>query len=569
MLLIKEQVIGLLKSAGVQNLVELSSPPKPELGDLTFACFDLAKEQKNSPVEAAQNLQTKLAQMDLENWGVSKVMATGPYVNLFLSSGMIAKVSLSAIKRLKQKYGTNKNGARKKVIVEYPSNNTHKELHVGHLRNICIGNTLVQLFSANGYQVVPINYLNDLGAHVAKCLWGIQKFHAGEVPPKGGEQKWLGQIYAEAARYLEEHPDEKPAVYDVQTKLEAHDKSIWPLYQKTRQWSIKKFEEMFRELELFHRHVFYEQDVKEAGQKVVDELIAKKIATVGEGGAIIVDLTQYGLDIGLLRKSNGSGLYLTSDLALAVAKNKKYPDIFESVHLVGSEQNFYFKQLFKILELAGYSYRMKHIGYGLVSLASGKMSSRTGNVVLYEDVRDEVYKKIYDETKERHADWSNKTVAMTALKLTLAAIKFEFLKHEAEKTMMFDAKAATSFDGFTGPYVLYAVARINSLVRKSKLKSIDLTSCDLLVEQEEKNLIMLLGQFDEVIIKAMANYNPSTIVKYAFDLAKGFNDFYNKHSVLSADNAGLITARVSLSMATKQVLENALHLLTIDTVAEM
>src|SRR3989339_505261 len=483
MLLIKEQIIGLLKSAGGQNVVDLATPPKPELGDLSFACFDLAKEQKNSPVEAAQNLQTKLAQMDLENWGVSKVMATGPYVNLFLSSGMIAKVSLSAIKRLKQKYGTNKNGARKKVIVEYPSNNTHKELHVGHLRNICIGNTLVQLFSANGYQVVPINYLNDLGAHVAKCLWGIQKFHAG--------------------------------------------------------------------------------------QKVVDELIAKKIATVGEGGAIIVDLTQYGLDIGLLRKSNGSGLYLTSDLALAVAKNKKYPDIFESVHLVGSEQNFYFKQLFKILELAGYSYRMKHIGYGLVSLASGKMSSRTGNVVLYEDVRDEVYKKIYDETKERHADWSNKTVAMTALKLTLAAIKFEFLKHEAEKTMMFDAKAATSFDGFTGPYVLYAVARINSLVRKSKLKSIDLTSCDLLVEQEEKNLIMLLGQFDEVIIKAMANYNPSTIVKYAFDLAKGFNDFYNKHSVLSADNAGLITARVSLSMATKQVLENALHLLTIDTVAEM
>ena len=292
MLLIKEQIIGLLKSAGVQNVVDLATPPKPELGDLSFACFDLAKEQKNSPVEAAQNLQTKLAQMDLENWGVSKVMATGPYVNLFLSSGMIAKVSLSAIKRLKQKYGTNKNGARKKVIVEYPSNNTHKELHVGHLRNICIGNTLVQLFSANGYQVVPINYLNDLGAHVAKCLWGIQKFHAGEVPPKGGEQKWLGQIYAEAARYLEEHPDEKPAVYDVQTKLEAHDKSIWPLYQKTRQWSIKKFEEMFRELELFHRHVFYEQDVKEAGQKVVDELIAKKIATVGEGGAIIVDLTQ-------------------------------------------------------------------------------------------------------------------------------------------------------------------------------------------------------------------------------------------------------------------------------------
>ncbi len=569
MLLVNQQVIGLLKSAGVTGEVTLSTPPKAELGDLAFACFDLAKEQKISPVQAAQDLQIKLAQMDLNTCGIDRVEITGPYVNFFLDPGTIAKTTLGSIKRSKQKYGYGHIGKDKKVIIEYPSNNTHKELHVGHLRNICIGNSLVKLFEANDFRVIPINYLNDLGAHVSKCLWGIQKFHTDETPPRGEEQKWLGQIYAQASQYLESHPEEKSAVYDLQTKLEARDKEVWPLYQKTRQWSIKKFDQVFRELGCFHRHVFYEQDVKLIGQDIVDELLSNKIAQVGEGGAIIVDLKKYGLDIGLLRKSNGAGLYLTSDLGLALAKNKKYPGIFESVHLTGSEQNFYFNQLFKILELAGYQYRMKHIGYGLVSLASGKMSSRAGNVVLYEDVRAEVYNKIYHETKQRHEDWSQKKTVNTALVLSLAAIKFEFLKHEAEKNMTFDASAASSFDGFTGPYVLYVVARINSLVRKSKIKNITLTNHDLLVEQEEKNLIMLLSQFEDIIAKAFANYNPSVIVKYVFDVAKSFNDFYNKHSVLNAENADLTSARLDLALATKQVLENALRLLTIDTVAEM
>ena len=441
-------------------------------------------------------------------------------------------------------------------------------MHIGHLRNICLGNALANIFLANGVAITQINYLNDFGAHVAKCLWGLQKFHKNEKPSKGQEQKWLGEIYAEASQFLEEHPTEKEQSFEMQKKLEARDKSIWPLFKKTRAWSIKGFDRVFKELGLKLSHTFYEQDVKDAGQKIVDELLSKKIAQVGEGGAIIVDLNQYNLDIGLLRKSNGAGLYLTSDLGLAVAKNKKYKNISESIHLTGSEQNFYFKQLFKILELAGYHYKMTHIGYGLVMLPEGKMSSRTGKVILYEDVRNLVYSKVLEETSKRHSDWSKKKIEDAALKITLAAIKFEFLKHEANKTIIFDAQSATKFEGFTGPYILYMVARINSILRKASVKrsSVDYS---LLKESEEKQLILLLGEYGEVLKKAFANYNPSVLTKYSFDVAQNFSNFYAKHSVINASDKKLRLARLALCLATRQVLQNCLSILSIDWVEEM
>ncbi len=560
-----QQILG---KSGINNVLQFSVPPKAEMGDLAMACFEIAKAQKKSPVECANEIKNLIEKENFTKLGIDKVVVMGPYVNFYLNSGLVAKNIITDIFKQGKKYGQNQNGKGKKVIVEYPSNNTHKELHIGHLRNICLGNTLTNIFKANGLNVEPINYLNDFGAHVAKCLWGLQKFHANEKPPKGGEQKWLGEIYAEASQYLAAHPEEKEQSFEMQKKLEARDKSVWPLFKKTRAWSISGFDKAFKELGVKHNRVFYEQDVKDAGQKIVDELLNKKIAKIGEGGAIIADLNQYSLDIGLLRKSNGAGLYLTSDLGLAVAKNKKYKNISESIHLTGSEQNFYFKQLFKILELAGYHYKMTHIGYGLVMLPEGKMSSRTGKVVLYDDVRDLVYNKVLEESTKRHTDWSKKKLENSSLKIALAAIKFEFLKHEANKTIIFDASMATKFEGFTGPYILYMVARINSMLRKAK-KKVSSPDFDLLKESEEKQLILLLGEYGEVLVKSFDNYNPSVLTKYCFDVAQSFSNFYAKHSVLNVEDKKLIVARLALCQATKQVLENCLSMLSIESVDVM
>ncbi|OGH92334.1 MAG: arginine--tRNA ligase [Candidatus Magasanikbacteria bacterium RIFOXYD2_FULL_39_9] len=559
---IKQQIYNLLNKAGVSGEIELTTPPNPEMGDFAFACFNVAKEWKMSPVEAAKTIESKIKKSNL----VDKVQVMGPYVNFYLNPGQVAELVIKDVLKKGKKYGINNSGKGKKVLIEYPSNNTHKEFHIGHLRNVCIGNSLVQLYEQNGYKVYPVNYLNDFGNHVAKCLWGLQKFHKDEKVPEN-KQKWLGEIYAEASQKLKDNPDFAPEVAEIQKQIEGQDSKIWKLFMQTREWSIDKFEEIFKQLGVKHVAVFYEKDLKDKGQGYVDDLLQKGIAKVGEGGAIILDLSEYKLDIALLRKSNGTGLYMTSDLALAVEKFKGcYAD--ESIIITGTEQNFYFKQLYKTLELMGFDKKLTHISYGLINLKEGKMSSRLGNVILYEDLYAEVYEKLKEESVQRHPEWSEKKIKSNIDVLAMAALKFDMQKHEAAKNIIFDIKEATSFEGFSGLYVLYAIARINSVLNQAKkLKA--KVDYNLLNKPEEKQLVLFLAKYEEVVRTALLNYNPSEITRYSFDLAQAFNDFYNKHSILKAETADLVATRLQLASAAKNVLENSLGLLTIGTVEEM
>lgn len=553
-----------LQKAGVEGEIALTIPPNPEMGDFAFACFGVAKVWQMNPVEAAKALESRITNYELGT--VLKVQTMGPYVNFYLNPGKVAELVLKEIVKKGKKYGASTLGKNQKILIEYPSNNTHKEFHVGHFRNVCIGNTLVNLYEQNGYKAYPVNYLNDFGSHVAKCLWGLQKFHGTEKPP-ANKQKWLGDIYAEASQKLKANPDFVPEVAEMQKRLEAKDKKLWPLFIKTRQWSIDQFEKIFKDLGVKHKAVFFEKDLKAKGQKMVDRLLKEGIAKVGEGGAIIIDLTESKLDIALLRKSNGAGLYLTSDLPLAVAKFKKY-NVTESIVITGSEQNFYFKQLYKILELMGFNKKLTHISYGLVNLKEGKMSSRLGNVILYEDLYDAVFADLKIESVQRHPEWSEKKINANVHTLALAALKFDMQKHEAAKNIVFDTKEAASFEGFTGPYVLYSIARINSLLKQanSKLNKVQYSVLD---KPEEKQVILLMAKYEDVVKTALQEYNPSVITRYCFDLAQAFNNFYNKQSILKAETKELIVVRLVLSASVKTVLENALGLLTIDIVTEM
>ena len=562
---IKQYIYTALRFAGAVGDIELTVPPNPDMGDFAFACFGVAKEWKISPVDAAKKIEAALSAHKSNL--VSKVQVMGPYINFYLDAGKAAELVVQDVLKKGKKYGINNSGKGKKVMVEYPSNNTHKEFHIGHFRNVCIGNALVRLYEQNGYKAYPVNYLNDFGSHVAKCLWGLQKFHASEKMPEN-KQKWLGDIYAEASQKLKDNPDFAPEVAEIQKQLEAKDKKIWPLFIKTRAWSIDQFEKIFKDLGVKHKAVFFEKDLKAKGQKLVDELLKKGVATVGEGGAIIIDLSQYKLEVALLRKSNGTGLYLTSDLPLAVAKFKKY-NVAESIVITGIEQNLYFKQLYKILELMGFDKKLTHIGYGLVNLKEGKMSSRLGNVILYEDLYHGVFDALKAESAQRHPDWSEKKINSTVHILALAALKFDMQKHEAAKNIIFDAKEATSFEGFSGLYALYAVARINSIMRQAKNVARSRVDYGVLVSPEEKQLVLLLAKYTEIVSQALSEYNPSVITRYSFDLAQAFNNFYNKHSVLKAETDEIVAARIRLASAVKTVLENSLKLLTIDTVEEM
>ncbi|KKQ40843.1 MAG: Arginine-tRNA ligase [Candidatus Magasanikbacteria bacterium GW2011_GWA2_37_8] len=573
--ILKKQIIELLISVGVSGNIDLTSPPKAEMGDLAFGCFGIAKEWSVSPNEAAEKIVSEF--LNLKSEVIKDVKVFGPYVNFYLNTSVVAKIVLTEV--AKKNFGANNLGHEKKVLIEYPSQNTHKEFHIGHLRIVAIGNTLVNLYNKSGFKMIPINYVNDFGSHVVKCLWGVLKRNKeqgimSKLPEN--KQRWLGEVYAEASNYIKEYELEvRSELDDLQKKLEAKDKSIIKLFKQTRGWSIDGFARLSQELGIKHDKIFYESDVKEKGQKIVDQLLQAGIAEVGERGAIIINLEKFGLDIALLRKSTGAGVYLTSDLALAVEKFKKYK-VEESINITGSEQEFYFKQLFKILELNGFKNKMTHIGCGLVNLPSGKMSSRTGSVILYEDLRDEIYAKMYEETKSRHVDWKENKIKKIVGVLTMAVLKFTMQKHEAAKLITFDMKEATSFEGFSAPYILYVVARINSLLRKSKINlqprflvSEPKINYSLLTNGAEKKLLMLMGDYNEIVIKALKNYNPSVITKYCFDLAQAFNDYYNKVSILNLDDKEVIKARLVLCRAVKLVLTDALGLLTIATVQEM
>ncbi|MCX6781957.1 MAG: arginine--tRNA ligase [Candidatus Magasanikbacteria bacterium] len=553
---IKDELIKLLKTAGVAGEIDLSAPPKSEMGDLAYACFETAKKQGINPAEAAKVLAQKITPTTL----VEKIEAIGPYVNFHLNTAQAAKLILLK-KEKKQKTG-------KKIMVEYSQPNTHKEFHVGHLRNACIGAAVVKMLKETGNKVIAANYIGDIGAHVAKCLWYVKR-HKMNDWPKENLGSWIGKMYTESVAELEKNPDAKSEIDGVQRKLESRDREWSKLWEKTRKASLDEFKRIYKLLGNEFDVWFFESEEENRGKEMVQELLKKGIAKIGEGGAVIVDLSQYGLDIFLLLKSDGSTLYATKDLALAEKKFKKYK-IDESVVIIDTRQVFYFKQLFKTLELAGWKKKFICLAYEFVRLPEGAMSSRRGNVVLFEDIYNEVFSALQSEVASRHNDWKPAKRDETARALALSAIKFGMLKHPIDKVIEFEVKEAMSFDGYTGPYVLYTIARINSIMKKfGKKVPVAEKYLSGLVKGEEKNLIMKIGQFNQVIKSAADGFDPSALARYSFDLAKIFNDFYGKCGILNADDAGQKTARLILCDRVRETLGKAAELLNIGTVEEM
>ena len=370
-------------------------------------------------------------------------------------------------------------------MFEYATPNTHKELHIGHIRNALLGCSIVEILRHAGSPVIPVSYNGDVGAHVAKCLWHFVKsmrdLHNTEpvaklsmkdakamldaVPMEQRNGTYLGRLYTEASKILEEHPEMKPEVSAVQLAIEKKDSTWTFLWEETRRWSLDEMKVFFEELGIEFDRRYLESEVVDDGQRIVDELITKKIAKESQG-AIIVDLEDKKLGVFLIRKSDGTSLYATKDLALAYLKLKEYPKMKRSIMLVDERQSLYFKQLFETLRLMGYPIPTEHVGHEVVTLKEGAMSSRKGNIVTYRSFRDEMYEHAWKQTKQRHEDWDEGRVSYTAWSLAKAGMAFGMLKQDPERVITFDLDEALSFDGDTGPYVQYALVRLNSILKK-------------------------------------------------------------------------------------------------------
>ncbi|MFA4999985.1 MAG: arginine--tRNA ligase [Patescibacteria group bacterium] len=542
--------------------LDFSYPPSPEFGHLSASCFNIAKSLDSSPAEISQRFATELKIEPLE------VRAVGPYVNFFLSPEYAAEKVIKEVKKLGAAYGANQGGGGKGVMIEYSNGNTHKEYHVGHLRNIAYGDAVSRLLAANGFKSIPVSYINDFGIHIAKTIWNWQRNpnYAERPEPKG---YLLGKCYTEASRELEKNPEAKEEVGKIMTEIESRCGESYEFWEESRQWSIDYFSSIYKELGVKFEHIFYENEEIAAGLKLVQELLTKGILRKSEG-AIIADLEKYGLGVLPIIRSDGTALYPVADLALASEKFKQY-DLYESIYVVDVRQSLYFKQLFKILELMGYKQPLVHLSYDFVTLPEGMMASRTGNVITYQDLKDKLLEKLTAETKKRHIDWTDGRVAQVAGELALATMKFEMLKVGAEKIITFNLEEAAKFDGYTACYLEYSYARLKSIVRKEGFNLLSLfgePDWKKLTEKSENNLIIKLARYPEIVAAAGAKYNPSEIAKYLFELAQMSNDYYHGVNILKA--AGPVRrARIILVKAVAQVLKNGLEILGIRALEEM
>lgn len=556
----KKKIIQFLNKELMENLDKntLKAPPSGEMGDFAFPCFLLSKKLKKSPEEISKNLEKLKSPKFIE-----KLESHGPYLNIFINKSEFIGATIKKILKEKGEYGYTNIGKNKKVMIEFYNQNTHKAIHVGHLRNTVLGDFLVNIYKFTNYKVIPVAYLGDIGTHVAKSIWALERFHKKtKLPTNKG--KYLGEVYVEANKELEKNKSYKDEVSETLKKLESGDPHLNKIWKETRKWSLNEFKEIARQLNIKIERYFLESEVEKPGQKIVDELIKKKIA-YKDDGAILIDLEKYKLKKFLLRKSDDTSLYSTKDLALAKIKFDEYK-IDESIYLVGDEQKFYFKQLFKTLEIIGFKKPITHISYGLVKMKDGSsMSSRTGKVELYEDFYDRVLKKTIKDLKARYKSWTKIKTEKTAKEIVLGAIKFIMLNQDSNKEIKFDIDKALSFEGDTCPYLQYSNARINSILKKVKP---DKPDYNLLKGQTEFKLIKKLAGFSEIIEKSKEKNSPHILTNYLLELARIFNEFYHSYHI-NQSKKGLKGARIDMIKATQQVFTNAFSILNIPLPKEM
>lgn len=541
-------------------------PQESHLGDLSFPCFALAKEKKVNPLEIAIGLAQKAR--DKENFKkvFSKIEAAGPYLNFFIKNSYLAPLVLADIKKEKENYGFVKSVEANKIMIEYSNGNTHKEYHVGHLRNISYGEAVKNLLITQGNKVIPVSYINDFGIHTAKTIWNWKLNPVYEERPEA-KGFLLGKCYSEASKKLSDKPELKEEVSEVMKNIEKRSGADYELWQKTRAWSINYFNDIYTELGIKFAEIFYESEVIAEGLKIVDYLLEQGILEKSQG-AIIADLSVYDLGVLPIIRSDGTALYPVADLALASEKFKKY-DLDSSIYVVDVRQGQYFKQLFKVLELAGYKKSFTHISYDFVTLPEGMMASRTGNVITYEDLKNKLVEKLLGETTRRHEDWTPSRIEKISKSLAISTIKFEMLKVGAEKTITFNLDEASRSEGFTACYVLYGYARLRSIIRKSGFNfSLSAPKLSLLEDLREKEILLKLAKYPELLKTAAEKYNPADLIKYLFELVQMFNDYYHNCNILKAEK-DLKLARLSLLKHLSQVLINGFKVIGLEPLEEM
>lgn len=551
------QNIEVLTSEEISQLIEI--PPKPEMGDFAFPCFRLAKSYHKAPPMIAQDLKESIGDQAF----LSEIKVIGGYLNFYVDKAQYAQQIIDKYNNATD-YGCSDQGKDKTICIDYSSPNVAKNFHVGHLRTTIIGNSLYKIFSKLGYKVVRINHLGDWGTQFGKLIVAYKKWGSREaVEEKGIEE--LMDIYVkfhEEAEKDDSLNDEARAWF---LKMEQGNEEALEIWQWFRDISLKEFMRVYNilgmEFDSFAGESFYRDKTADVIKRLTDAGLLKE-----SQGAMIVPLDEYDMPPCIVAKKDGSSIYATRDLAAILYRKATY-NFDRCLYVTGLEQKLHFAQVFKVIELMGndYAKNLVHIPYGLVSLKSGKISSRKGNVIFAEDLLRESINKTTSIIEEKNPDIPDKEEV--AKQVGIGAIIFNDLYNQRIKDVIFDWNKLLNFDGETGPYVQYTYARASSVLRKigEVPDTIDYT---LLTDEASIGLLKEIERYPQVIKDAAERYEPSVIARYSIDLAHAFNKFYHECQINVEDETTKYT-RTNVVKIARYIIKDALSLLGIQCPEQM
>ena len=527
------------------------------------------KGQKINVAARAQELAEQVAAQLGSLAGFERIEAVRGYINLYYATPKYAQRVLDAVLEEGSDFGQNP-ATGEKVMVEFSQPNTHKAFHVGHLRNVILGNAVCNLLEGGGNEVVRSNYIGDIGLHVIKWLWNYLENHNGEVP---GEEKirWMGDIYSEADRLFQD-PAVEEQVRALFARWDRKDQDIVDLWKTTRQWSMEGFNQLYELLGVRFDHFYYESDVEDSGKEIVDILIEKGLARDERPeGAVIVPLdeimgTEEVYRVLVVLRSDGTSLYATKDLSLAIDKFEQY-GLDRSVYVIDVRQSLYMKQIFKTLEVLGYEWadKCQHLAYEIVNLPGNvTMSSRDGTVVLLEDLIKEATARTLSIVQQKNPGLTKEEQQEVAQAVALGAIKYSMLSRDNTKIVTFDWEAALDFNGQAAPYIQYAAVRCNSILRKLEGELPASAPLDYEMEEAEVHLIDLISRLPNEVARASRELKPLYVATHAYELAKGFSNFYNTCPVLKADEP-MRSHRLRIVAAARVAIANSLAFLGIQS----
>ena len=567
------------------NAISLEPCPAGQEGDFTINCFKIGKFCGNPMVAAQTTVEFLSSHEDIE-----QAVAVKAFVNITVKAASIHAGSSADIPTLLENCKLPES-ERKKILIEFSAPNTNKPQHLGHVRNNTLGMSLASLLKRLGHEVIEINLVNDRGIHICKSMLAYKLFGNGVTPESTGIKgdylvgdfyvKFNSELSKEISEVRATHPEyadmDNDAIFE-KTSLgvaarqmlvdwEAGVPEVRELWEKMNSWVFAGFDETYKRMGICFDHTYLESQTYLLGKDIIAEGLEKGVFSKREDGAVICDLGKMGNKVVL--RSDGTSVYITQDIGTTMLKYKDYnPE--SMIWVVGDEQNLHFQMLFEILRRLGCSWAEKlyHLSYGMVNLPSGKMKSREGTVVDADDLFDEMSNLAYQACVER----AGENPDLEELKkrgeiIGLGALKFMLLKFNAKTTMTFDPQASVKFEGDTGPYVQYAAARISSILRKAAEKNFTYDSkvvdWSILTAPAEKALAAKLYFYPNALKLAGDRRDCSSLTEYLLDLAKAFNRFYRECPVLTAENAQLVSSRLALAAAVRQILVDGLGALTI------